>query len=233
MIRIFVGTDTKKTRAELEKALQEGIQSGAKIERFSDIGFSAISAHEALYAQDLFVTKTILVFDGLLEHPDHSLWYGQFLSSSPHDIYIREVAPKKEIMELFERLGSVVRCDERKNERTPPITFALADAVIARDKQKAFALFHRAIREGAAPEEIHGVLFWALKSMFLVKNGNSSDATEGGVATYQWQKYLRYSAKWSSEELASRIRLFTQMFHDAHHAQGFPLVIHIERALLL
>jgi len=43
-------------------------------------------------------------------------------------------------------------------------TFALADALMAQNKEKLWVLFEQAIRAGISPEEIHGVLSWKVRT---------------------------------------------------------------------
>jgi hypothetical protein len=233
MISIFVGSDTKKTRTLFEKQVSIYAESGLKVVRYTDLDFNSDAATESLFAQDLFGGATVVAFDGLLDHPDSSEWYSPILATSPHHICIRELAPKKEMLELFQKIGKVEVCTEPKPTKSQPLTFVLADAVIARDKQRAFALYHQCVREGGVPEEIHGVLFWAIKSLFFVMLGNIDDAMVGGVGQYQYKKIVVHTKKWSIDEVALRIRMLKDMFHEAHHAKGVDLDIRIERMLLL
>lgn len=78
---------------------------------------------------------------------------------------------------------------------TPFNVFGIADAFGARDKKKLWILYRTAIALGKAPEEIHGLLFWQVKSMILSK---------------------RYGGNFTRTELAAMMKKLVSVYHDAH-----------------
>lgn len=63
---------------------------------------------------------------------------------------------------------SAVDSKEKKEKDFP---FALAQS-LAESKARAFALYHTELQSGAAPEALHGVLFWKAKQM-MARNGGA------------------------------------------------------------
>ena len=51
--------------------------------------------------------------------------------------------------------------------------FRLADALRAGNKKALWVGYQRELQHGAAPEALHGVLFWAAKDMVLKSSGSA------------------------------------------------------------
>jgi DNA polymerase III delta subunit len=99
-------------------------------------------------------------------------------------------------------------------------SFAMADALVARDKKKAWVEYRRTVESGSAPEEIHGTIFWAMKMLYLCAHCDKDEAIKAGVSAYNYQRYLLNSKKYLGNELDDKLRELKNMYHDAHRGEG-------------
>jgi len=95
--------------------------------------------------------------------------------------------------------------------------FALSDALGAKDRKKLWVLYIEALRSGSVAEEIHGTLWWQMKSIAVAKKTNS--ATEAGLNPFTYSKSKSFAKNWSDEELSGTLRSFVDMYHMAHLGQ--------------
>lgn len=106
--------------------------------------------------------------------------------------------------------------------------FSLGDALVARDKKKLWIGYTEALRHHA-PEEIHGTLFWQVKSMILASKTKSP--AESGLKPFVYTKSLKGSTKYSSEELHQLSSDLINLYHNARRGK-VELDIALERFVL-
>jgi DNA polymerase III delta subunit len=80
-------------------------------------------------------------------------------------------------------------------------SFALADALAARDKKSLWLLLNEAVLSGIAQEELIGTLWWQLKSLRLAAMTRS--ASEAGMKDYPYDKAKRALGKFKPGEIES------------------------------
>lgn len=221
MIEIFIGEDTQSARKALRKAVDAAMlrDPSVGVSRFSDVSFDPMAAREALFAQNLFGEKNMIVFDGILGSKEGEGFYSEEMSTIPNHLFIRETAPSKDILKLFQKIGTVHDFPLIKKVKAEN-NFLIADAIAARDKKTAWVEFVRAKSRGAVAEEIHGTIFWATKLLYLCANCDKEEAIKAGVSQYNYQRYLDYSKKYLGHELEDRLRELKDMYHKAHRGEG-------------
>ncbi|NTV22634.1 MAG: hypothetical protein HGB03_03715 [Candidatus Yonathbacteria bacterium] len=104
-------------------------------------------------------------------------------------------------------------------------TFDISDAFAARDKKRAWALLCRARMCDIQAEEIHGMLFWQVKSLYVSKICKTAD--EAGIKQFVFNKSKRAAEHFSSQELQDFSKCLVHAYHDAHRG-GTPLYDAIE-----
>jgi DNA polymerase III delta subunit len=220
MIEIFIGDDTQKARKAMREAVGFALRdSGAtSAERFTDVSFDPSAAREAIFAQSLFGEKNTLIFDGTLDAKEAEEFYFADISTSPNNIFIRETAPNKDVLEILHKIGTVK--EFKKFKKIPETNFPLVDAVSARDKKTAWALYVRAKERGSVAEELHGLLFWGTKLLYICANETKEEAIKAGVTANNYQRYLANSKKYLGNDLADRLRILRDMYHKAHRGEG-------------
>lgn len=222
MIHVFVGEDTQKARetarAVFMKARED--EPGSAVSRFDDISFDFTLATELLNAESLFGGGNVLYFDGILDHPDGEAFYRTILKEDGHEVIIRETNPPKDLLAFFARIGEVKTFPLYAKIEQRPDSFALADALGRRDKKAAWVEFEKVRRSGAAMEEVHGTVFWAFKTMYLIATLAKPDVLASGVKEFTYKNYAVGAKKYTTTELAQKLSELKNMYHYAHRGEG-------------
>jgi|GEM_PF-5109991 len=134
------------------------------------------------------------------------------LSTSSH-VFIFEEDAGAPFGKLIEKAkGEVIKVKaEKKIERTD--AFALAGALASRDKKKLWLMYTEAIRDGASPEALAGMLAWKARSMLASEKKGRVPAGFGAG---------------ESEKLSGNL---VRIYHDAHRGEG-SLELLLERFIL-
>lgn len=233
MIRAFIGPDTQKARKAMQGALL-GVQNGsgeALVLRFNDTSFDVQLAREALGAQNLFSAGNIVVFDGILDHPDGEEFYKTTLEKAQNSVLLRETEVNKELRALLGKIATVEEFAIAKNVQKPINNFIIADAIGARDKKAAWVEFEKIRLSGAAMEEVHGTIFWAFKSMYIVATASREEALATGMKDYTYRTYFNFSKHYLHGELKEKLGELKEMYHRAHRGEG-ELDLFIESFLI-
>lgn len=106
---------------------------------------------------------------------------------------------------------------KEKASKSFPTIFKMTDAIAERDKKNAWTLFVEELNNGVAEEELHGTIFWQMKSILLAKKTKSAD--DAGLNPYVYSKAKSFSRKWEDEELTSSIEKLVRMYHEAHRGK--------------
>lgn len=180
MIYFLHGTDIDKARAkahELTDSLQKKKPDASFFVMDSE-NFNVPILEEYIGGQGLFSNKYIVFLDRLCEKKEVK---AEFLEK------IKEISESENIFIILE--GKIDKATvtkiEKKSEKTQEFelaekkpkefynAFALADAFAQGNKKEAWMLYRKAIDRGEAPEALHGMLFWKIKSMILNKQGDT------------------------------------------------------------
>ncbi len=174
-----------------------------------------------LHGQGLFSQRYIIELRHLFEKADTSDSVLSFLPemAESENIFIwvdRDVDDKK-IKEIEKYAVKVQNFAEaRKIEKPVFNVFSLADAICERNKQKLWVLFRDALSY-FPPEEIHGTLFWQMKSLLLAAKTNS--ANEADMKPFPYSKAKIGSKKYSQDELEKMTMSLIQVSHDARRGK--------------
>jgi len=107
--------------------------------------------------------------------------------------------------------------------------FALSDALGRRSKKDAWVLFQKSLDAGGVAEEIHGMLFWQVKSMILATS--SKTAGEAGLNPFVFRKSLTFAKNFTEEELKDLSSRLVSIYHEARRG-GDELPIALEKFVL-
>ena len=198
MLYLIHGTDRSKIIAKTAEVVA-GLKKrrpDAEVFTVTEDEVSLPKLQELAGGQGLFESKFIVVLKNVFSRKELAeplLELLPTLTASQNVFIFVEGALLKPMLVAFEKAGAQIQMfaaapKERQN------FFALADALAARDKKRLWVLYVRALRKGASPEEISGILFWKVKDLF-------SSAGRG---------------KFSAEELHFTARNLIKLYHDAH-----------------
>lgn len=184
MIYLFHGSDTNRVRT---KAFQWVSAARAKAPdahyaRLDAESISEAALREAMSAQGLFFSKTLVVLDdpfGTAENAELVLGMIPELAGSQNIIAI--IAPKLLAARVKKVEGKAEKVFKVDAPAKPARGFnsALVNALAARDGQALWKEIVKAYRLGDAPEMVHGLLHW--KARDLMQKGGGP-AGRGGSA---------------------------------------------------
>lgn len=184
MLYLYTGTDRERVRKNMNAAIAK--VAGVEVTRITDAhtvedlraalrGPGMFTPLEAGGSLTGFGGTRVLVFEGVCANPELSdvlLDSLTSLSESEESVFVFEEKPLADVRKKLEKYAETVeKFDAPKKERDSSI-FAIANALRKADKKTLWVSYMREIAKDAAPEAIHGVLFWAAKDMFL--NGDAT-----------------------------------------------------------
>lgn len=131
-------------------------------------------------------------------------------SLSDHYIIFYEESLLKKDKNILEKNKIPVREFEKKQKLNKKQfnTFLLADLFGERKKKELWLSFQQAI-QNVSPEEIHGILFWQLKNLVLVK----TSTVNPGMNNFVYTKNKAFIKNYSLEELQKYSLTLLKMFH--------------------
>src|SRR3989338_2359733 len=233
-VHVFLGDDTKRSREALQRAVEEAKvkDPSVLVSRFDDVSFDPVLLCEALVNQSIFGGRNIVVFDGILDCEEGEEFYQNVteLKETPNSVFIRETSPSKKVKDLLREIGSVEEFLLRKTFEKKK-NFSLADAVAMRDKRSAWVEFVKQKREGVAMEEVHGMIFWTIKALYLCTVQTKDEAQRSGVKEYTYRMYQPRAKNFLVRELEGKLGELKDMYHRAHWGDG-DLGILLEQFLL-
>ncbi len=216
MLYVIYGTDSEKTSLHSKKIVDALTKKkpDASVFMLNEDTFSVALLDEYLGASGLFEAKHIVRLDTLLTHEDFSesvLERLPLLGESEHVFVLREgalTAPIKKKVEKYAHEMRAYDVTEKKKERFN--VFAITEALGNRDKKRAWMLYREALAENLVPEEIHGILWWQIKTMLQVASGDTANMKPFSVT-----KARTFLKKYSQTELEALARSFVNLYHDA------------------
>jgi DNA polymerase III delta subunit len=95
--------------------------------------------------------------------------------------------------------------------------FSLTDAFAERDNKKLWILYRTAIKNNVAIEDIHNILFWQTKNIYLAKKDLLNGKLK--INPFVARKAKSYSANWTIDELNKGAEDLTLIYHKARLGQ--------------
>lgn len=187
MIYIYHGNDREK----IYKKSQELVASllakkpDASVFHIHTENFSTDLLNEYTESQGLFAQKYIVIADGILSELKD---YVERIQESPHIFILREEKIDKKIEKYAEKVQEFSKVEKKDDYNI----FGIANAV--GDKKKLWLSYIDAKNRGIADEQIHGILFWKLKTTGSPYLGSLVDvyheARRGGDMSLLLEKWI-------------------------------------------
>jgi hypothetical protein len=154
----------------------------------------------------------------------------EHLAASDNIFLIVESEPSQKVVnELYSHAQAVYHFPVKKSGEQEFNVFSLTDALGKRDKKTLWVQFHKARRAGKEPEELHGILFWQVKSMILASS--HANAKEAGMKDFPFKKAKEFAGNYTNEELFDLSEKLVTYFHEARRGQG-DIATNLERCIL-
>lgn len=228
MLYIFHGTDTATSSRKMVATItaMRKKKPDASFFRVEDGKLTQDIVNELAGGQGLFEQKYIVE----IQYP--------FEKADTKDAFLKNLKELEESDNIFLVIeGKILKADlnkiEKKSEKLFEHNldkavkkdgfnlFSLADAVGNKDKKNGWVILQSAFKRGTSPEEIHGVLWWQIKSMYSTMVGNPSQT---GMKDFTYNKSKRFAEKYRKEDVEKIMNDLIEMSHEAHlGTQNFKL----------
>lgn len=235
MLYFIHGSDYLKV-LEKSKNLVDSMLSkkpDASLFRLNSENWSPNSLQELVQGQGLFENKYIVTMSRLLEEKeiaDFAVSVLGEISESPNIFIWTEESVDKKTLAKIEKYAEKVQIFEKKTlaQKADFNIFSLGDSLLSRDKKQLWILYQEALRV-FAPEEIHGTLFWQVKSAVLASK--AKDADDSGLKPFVYSKSKRAGLKYSPAELDNLSSSLVRIYHEARRGKT-ELEVGLEKFVL-
>lgn len=246
MIYFFFGDDSE-AREKARQLLHSLAEKKPDAPRFvfDALTWSEAAFDELLSAQGLFTPKSLVYCNKVSENALAREFISrgiQALRESPN-IFLLVEGPSADsgFTSLLSRYAEKAREFRKSLEGAPAhrddpraAFFRMTDAFGSRDWRGAWVGIQKLYREGHAPEEIHAMLFWLVKSILLAK-GFEGDVAEGardvGMKVFPFRKALGFSRRFERRELEQISSELVSIYHEAHSG-GLDFDLALEKLIL-
>ncbi len=223
MLIVLLGTDTARRQKRLEALIAKERAAGADVRTYSDVSFDQYELRSLAENVSLFGPSLTVVISGIgdvAETRDEFLPIAEVLHASRNQFILSENVLPAAFQKGMKTIGVSIESFEGpvKKKEDPSGGFALTDAYSARKRSQAWALYRAGISAGAAPREIHGKLFWSIKTMLLAQTTKTAD--EAGVHPFVYGKAKTAAKNFSQTELQQSLKDLTAMVHKSMFANG-------------
>lgn len=216
MLTVLYGNDTVAVRREAMALLDTYTEQGMTVARYSSEQYTPGLVMNSLQADSLFGDKEVVVFDTPSENEDFYEAISSVVAelvASPLPFVIVEQTLAAPLVKAFTKAGATLQeCKKAAGKYFN--TFALADALLAKDKKTLWILLQEAKQNQIASEELIGILWWQLKTLrltYITKN-----AGEAGVKDFPYNKAKRGQSKFSKEDVEKLSLSLLEVYHDGH-----------------
>lgn len=204
MIYFYYGTDIDKARKKAHELIDSLLKKkpDASFFKIDSETFDTAKIQEYTGSQGLFASKYIVFLDRLSEKKETKEDFIDLLkdiSESENIFIILEGKLDKATSGKIEKKSEKFLHFPLEEVEEKPVynAFALADAVGKRNKKEAWMLYRKAIDAGEAPEALHGMIFWKIKTIIL----------------------SGFPGNWKNDELMKMLDDLVLMYHDSRRGK--------------
>ena len=217
MLTVFYGNDQIKVRSEAHKYIDSLIKEGQTVVRIESDNYEAGQLLNLSSATVLFGASPIYLIDTLSNQADsyeELLETLESLATSTENFVVIEkdlnASDKKQFTKYSENLNEY----KKAGVETRFNVFAMAEALVNKDKRQFWVLLQEAKRNGLSAEEIIGTLWWQLKTLRLAMLTKSAE--EAGVKDFPYNKAKRSLKNFKDGEIESLSFKLLNLYHDGH-----------------
>jgi len=235
MLYVIYGSDAIKVHKKSSDLIQTLLKKkpDASLFKLTTENWSLAELQELIGGQGLFSNKYIVHLSRLLEDEsigDELLKYIKDIHESENIFILTEGKLNAKLLKVLEKNSQKIEEHQEKEiiKKVSFNVFSLADALGSRDKKKMWTLYIEALNN-LAPEEIHGTLFWQVKSMIVASK--TKNAEESGLKPFVYSKAKRFSENYTKEELQNLSSKLIATVHESRRGK-FDFAIALERLIL-
>lgn len=223
MLYVLHGTDKDKVRGKLHElvASLEKKRPDAQVLKIGVDNWKESKLDEYVSGMNLFAPKNIIILDSLFSNKDiQSSIELDTLSESDNVCIVVEQKLTKENLKKLEKKAEKVQefnLPEVVKKKESPVTFSFVEALVNKDKKRSWSLFQKLVADSVAAEEIHGVVWWQFKTLYLAHM--SADAASAGLNPFVYQKSKVALKNWNKDTLNQMLKRLVLMYHKAHRGE--------------
>lgn len=219
MLTILFGSDTVNRAKRLDVLCAALEKKGTEIATYNDVAFDAETIRGIAGSTSLFGGTIAVVITGvgdIAEKRDALEKIIPTLVESQHQFIVSENTLPAAFIKKVQAKGGVVEEFDLKNKTKKAEVFnvfLLTDAFSEKNRSLTWSLYRQAITLGLEPRELHGKLFWAVKSMLLAKGSKS--AGESGLNPFVYGKAKKSASNFIDGHLERIALELATLFHEA------------------
>lgn len=216
MLALFYGTDRTSIRDRAQNYLEEQGIGPAGTTQISEGEYRLGKVIEAAGAQSLFGGTECFLLDTPSSNAEFEIEVTNNLgelSASKNIFIVLEgslLAPAKKKYEKHTNISEQFAADKAERFNT----FAMAEALVKKDKKNLWVLLHQARATGVRDEEIIGILWWQLKSLRLAAVTNSAEEAE--MKDYPYNKAKQALRNFKAGEVLALSQSLLVLYHEGH-----------------
>jgi len=235
MLYVIYGNDVNKTRDRAR-----GIVSSLRLKKpeasYIEIENFALENSLETYAGScgLFAESVLALLDNVLELADGRDNFVKQIDNLAKSQNVFVLLHNGKIpIDILNKLKKVAEKIEEHSvgfkKNSGFSNFDLADALGARDRRKLWILYLQALKNKTAMEEIVGVLFWQLKSIYL--SLTALNINDSGLKPFVYSKSKNFAKNFKQDELTDLMFDLVQIYHKAHAGEE-EMEISLEKFIL-
>jgi DNA polymerase III delta subunit len=235
MIFLYHGTDRIASRNKAREVIDvmHSKRPDAEIFILTTENWHDGSLDELVSAQGLFEKKYIILCDNLCEKKDSKEIVidklKELKESENAFIFIENTADAKTIEKIAKLAEKSQEFAEKAKAKDEFNMFSLAEALGKKDKKSLWVLYQKALAKNISPEEIHGILFWQIKTMMLASTASSAESADLKPFVYSKAKaYLKNFPPNTIPHVSSKL---VQVYHNSRRGLG-EFETNLERFIL-
>jgi len=236
MLYVCYGDDRNALKNKAQSIIDDLRNGGGMpVFRFDNETLTLGELEEFVFGKRLFEGRSIIVLDGVFQKEEIKNFVFKNLKAVEESenvfIFIEDRLDAPSVAKIKKHTKNIFvfkKANEKKKDDFS--VFSLADGLGERNKKKLWVSLERARMTGIAPEEIHGVLFWQVKSMLLALGAQSADTA--GLNPFVFGKSKRFAKNYTKKEIEEVSARLVDIYHIARRG-GTELDTALERFVLM
>ncbi|MBI4120866.1 MAG: hypothetical protein HY457_01250 [Parcubacteria group bacterium] len=206
---------------------------------FDEETISIGSLEEFTVTRGLFETNNIVILKDALavsEIADYVEHNAGILAASNTVFVFKERKVAAPLKKIFAKHAKKVWSFDKEagKDKRDTLGFELADALGARNREKAWVLLTKALHTGHEPEQIHGTIFWQIKNLLSVAQAERVGphaVKKLALNPFVERKTRGFVRNFKEKELQTLSSSLVSLYHEARLG-GEDLAVGLERFVL-
>lgn len=209
MIQVFSGEDYVNRKKEYDLFLKSQREEGDSFVFCDEEDIAFDSINRFISGGGMFIDRVFVVlqdtlrFQKVFDLLERSV--EEMKESQTVFVFIEDTKLSKENKKFLENNDIDIKEFSVKEQRDFG-NFAVTDALLSRDKKSIWVELNKSLSKDGSPEALHGLLWWQIKSLYLVSLGLSQEKLE--MKDFPYKKTKKAVSLFKKEELSGLVRDF-------------------------